>query len=179
MEWRTLAAQIRVAESPWSCAATGRFFVLAEELGRRVLASHRDAFGEDAIVDFVRDFLSRKFLELIQQENPRSAFVVWVTRAMISFRRRGDARVVEEPLGFGADSDSGIGNTPAASAEFVLDARAMLSRLSDRDRQIVQAVAVGEDREEIAARFKTSRANVDQIVSRIRTQWHKQQGGAA
>lgn len=174
MEWRTLAAQIRVAESPWSCEAVGRLFELAEALGRLVLASHRDAFGEDAIVDFVRDFLSRKLLELVQQENPRGAFVVWVKRAMISLRRRGDARVVEEPTAQ-ADHGAGTGNTRAASAEFVLDARAMLSRLSERDRQ---AVAVGEEREDIAARFRTSRANIDQIVSRVRVRWQRQQGGA-
>jgi DNA-directed RNA polymerase specialized sigma24 family protein len=51
---------------------------------------------------------------------------------------------------------------------FVLDARAELLRLSPRDRAIVVAAALGEEREDIARNLGTSRANVDQIVSRAR-----------
>jgi DNA-binding NarL/FixJ family response regulator len=44
--------------------------------------------------------------------------------------------------------------------------------MAPREREIVVAVAMGEDREELARSYNTSRANIDQIVSRARRRLH-------
>jgi DNA-binding NarL/FixJ family response regulator len=44
----------------------------------------------------------------------------------------------------------------------------LLATLTPREREVVLAVASGERPEDLAAQLKTSRANIDQIVSRAR-----------
>lgn len=180
-EWDTVAEQIRTDGGPWRSRATARLFELAEKDGWLVLASHRKAVGDDTVTDVIRDLLTAKIDALVNHPNPRACFRVAIRRAMISYRRRGDSRVQElEPGGEIEDgARGGHENVAAASAQFVLDGRALLARLSDRDRQIVQAVATGEDPADVARHNETSRDNVYKIVSRLRKQWDVSQKGSS
>ena len=54
----------------------------------------------------------------------------------------------------------------AASAR--QEAERVVVTLSDRERQVFAALAAGEERDDIARALGTSRANIDQIVSRTR-----------
>jgi DNA-directed RNA polymerase specialized sigma24 family protein len=82
-----------------------------------------------------------------------------------SWLRLGASRVVESPPDSSREAPS---DTPEEDRRgFVLDARDALDELSERDRGIVVAAGLGEDREEIAKAFGTSRGNVDKIVSRL------------
>jgi RNA polymerase sigma factor (sigma-70 family) len=145
----------------------GRLYELALADGPRLLASFRRRLGDDRILDLIHDLLAAKLEAIVMADEPRALFCTALQRRAISWLRRGDAAVVEDP-----EEDSTVASSSEESEDerqgFILDARNVLSKLPDRERAMVVAVALGEDREAIAKTFGTSRANVDQIVSRVR-----------
>lgn len=143
----------------------GRLYEIALVDGRSIIGSFRAQLGEDRLIDLIQDLLAERLLAIVASENPKAFFRTALIRRAISWRRRGDASVVEEPASNPVhDAEIDERERPA----FVLDARAIVESLGERDREVAVAVALGEDRDELAARFKTSRANIDQIVSRVR-----------
>jgi RNA polymerase sigma factor (sigma-70 family) len=168
-EWIAAVAKIR-ASSPAGDALKsphlGRLYELAVADGPKLLASFRRRLGDDRILDLIHDLLAAKVEAIVNADEPRALFCTALQRRAISWLRRGDAAVVEDP----EEEDSARASEEAEDERrgFILDARNVLSKLPDRERAMVVAVALGEDREAIAKTFGTSRANVDQIVSRVR-----------
>ena len=164
-EWDEIIARLQGEREPLRSPHIRRLYEVALSDGPRFLASFRRTLGDERVLDLVHDLLAEKLSAIVAAETPRAFFCRALQNRARSWVRRGDAEVAESP------SDSSRG-TPSDKGEedrrgFVLDARDALAALSERDRGIVVAAALGEDREAIAREFGTSRANVDQIVSRL------------
>lgn len=158
-QWREAALRVRQDKDQH----LPRLYELALEDGPRLLARFQRRLGDDRVVDLVHDLLATKVDAIVAAEEPRALFCTALQRRAISWLRRGDAAVAEEA------PESASGKEDESDRQrFLIDARAALEGLSDRERAMAVAVALGEEREEIAREFKTSRANVDQILSRIR-----------
>lgn len=163
--WAETTAQIRAEGGPRRSPSVRRLYELALADGRGMIASFRAQFGDAQIIDLIHDLLAEKLDAIIAADTPKALFRTALVRRAISWRRRGDATVAEDV----SEAVSEVQNDEERERRaFVLDARAALLRLPERDREIVVAVVDGADREDLAARFGTSRANVDQIVSRTK-----------
>ncbi|MFO0735400.1 MAG: hypothetical protein U0270_05955 [Labilithrix sp.] len=158
-DWREAARLVRQDKT----RHLPRLYELALEDGPKLLARFQRRLGDERIVDLVHDLLSTKAEAIVAADEPRALFCTALQRRAISWLRRGDAAVMEAgPESAGGREDEG------ERQRFLLDARAALDGLSERERAMAVAVALGEERETIAREFRTTRANVDQIVSRIR-----------
>lgn len=142
----------------------GQLYDLALADGPKLLGSFRRRLGEDRILDLIHDLMAARLERIIEADEPRALFSVALHRRAISWLRRGDADVVADP----EEELAASGEPEDERRGFVLDARAALENLKPRERAIVIAVALGESREAIAEELGTTRANVDQIVSRVR-----------
>lgn len=163
-EWDEVITRILSEQVPLRSKHLGRLYELALSDGLRCLASYRATLGEERVVDLIHDLLAHRLHEIITADTPRAFFYTSLVNRARSWVRRGAAKVMESsPDSSRHASSDGLEEDLRA---FVLDARAALACLSARDRSIVVAVAEGEDREEVARTHHTSRANVDQIVSR-------------
>ena len=163
--WGETAAQIRAEGGSQRSPNVRRLYELALTDGRGMIASFRTQFGDAQITDLIHDLLAEKLDAIIAANAPKALFRTALVRRAISWHRRGDAIVAEDV----PDMVSEVRNDAESErSAFVLDARAALLRLPERDREIVVAVAEGADREDLAVRFGTSRANIDQIVSRTK-----------
>ena len=165
-EWEDVVQRIRTENRGWASPSVGRLYTIALVDGRSIIGSFRAQFGEDRLIDLIQDLLAERLLAIVASENPKAFFRTALIRRAISWRRRGDASVAEEPTSIGPAHDAEIDERERPA--FIVDARAIVESLGERDREVAVAVALGEDRDELAARFKTSRANIDQIVSRVR-----------
>ncbi len=166
--WGALAAAIRDAPSAWSCAAFGELYALAIVEGRRVLRGLRgldDARREDLAIEA----LLAKLPEVVSAERPRAFFRTVLWRDAISWMRSGRSRLAtaDEPAE-PSRYDEGPYDAEEASAIYRVDARQRLDALDARELEVMLADAWGEAREAIARAVGTSRANVDQIISRAR-----------
>lgn len=158
-EWREVARRVREDRE----RHLPRLYELALADGPRLLARFQRRLGDERIVDLVHDLLSSKADAIALADEPRALFCTALQRRAISWLRRGDAAIAEA-----RPEDASERDDEGERQRFLLDARAALAGLSERERAMAVAVALGEEREAIARAFKTSRANVDQIVSRIR-----------
>lgn len=158
-DWREAALCIRQDRAKH----LPRLYQLALEDGPRLLARFQRRLGDERIVDLVHDLLATKVDAIIEADEPRALFCTALQRRAISWLRRGDAAVASERPESAADRDD-----EGERQRFLLDARAALDDLAPRERAMAVAVALGEEREAVAREFKTTRANVDQILSRIR-----------
>lgn len=164
-EWDEIIARILDDPDPLRSPHIRRLYEVALSDGRRFLTSFRGTLGDERTLDLVHDLLAEKLLAIIEAETPRAFFCTALQNRARSWVRRGDAKVVESPPE--SSRDAGPDRSEDERRAFVLDARDALAALSERDRDVVVAAALGEDREAIAREFRTSRANVDQIVSRV------------
>jgi RNA polymerase sigma factor (sigma-70 family) len=165
-EWREVMELLRASRNPRRSPHFRRFYGLAVRDGRQFLASFRKRFGDALIDDLIHDVLADALDPVLAADNARAFLRVTLWNAARDRVRRKATRVEPEPPVERLEHDKVADG--AELREFVLDARDALAGLCERDRQIVVAVGLGEDREEIATVFGTSRANVDQIVSRAR-----------
>ncbi len=145
------------------------FYVLAVRDGAKFLASFRASLGDERIHDLIHDVLADADT-ILRADTPRALFYTALKRRAISWKRRGDAPVVETPP---VEVATEHAHAVEARRAFVLDAQAAFDALPDRERLIVAAAALGEDRETIARDLRTTRANVDQIVSRARKRFRE------
>jgi DNA-directed RNA polymerase specialized sigma24 family protein len=158
-DWREAALRIRQDKAKH----LPRLYELALEDGPRLLARFQRRLGDERIVDLVHDLLATKADAIIEADEPRALFCTALQRRAISWLRRGDAAVASERPERGAEHED-----EGERQRFLVDARAALDGLTPRERAMAVAVALGEEREAVAREFKTTRANVDQILSRIR-----------
>ncbi len=171
-EWKAVIARLRAAADPLQSADLPRLYALALADGPRLLGSFRRRLGEDRVVDLIHDLLAMKAEAIIAADQPRALFCTALQRRAISWLRRGDAQVAADV----PEAADASGTTEDERRGFILDAKTALDHLPARERAIVVAVALGEERESIAREFGTSRANVDQIVSRVRRRFEGEAG---
>lgn len=173
-EWDEITAVLRAAPDPYACAELGQLWALALEEAPRVLASFRVAgkLDDERIADLTRDFLVEDLRAILENAvNPRAYFVVAIQNSARSWLRRGSARIAP------TDYEAAKGREPrAASADpaELIDAQDFLRGLTERERDVLAGLAAGVDREELARALGTSRANVDQIASRVRARFRRE-----
>ena len=163
-EWDEAVGRIRADPTPFRSPHLHRLYDLAREDGPRALASFRRPLGEARTTDLLYDFLALKLQAILDAESPRAFFLTALRNHAFSWVRRGDAKVVESPPD--SSRETAADGSEDERRAFMIDAREALAKLSERDQGIVKAVGSGELREDVARAFGTSRANVDQIVSR-------------
>lgn len=175
-EWGELVECIREDGDSANRVHMARLYALAVADGIGFLKSFRSQLGEDRLRDLIHDLLAERLDVILAADEPRAYFCIALKRKAISWVRRGDAEVAEDLPGSwrGGEAD---GTLEEARRAFVMDAREALGRLSARDRGIVVAAGLGSEREEIAREFNTTRANVDQIVSRFRKRFEEGEEG--
>lgn len=161
-QWEALGQKVWAAPEPQECSALAELYSLAMRDGAQVLAGYRDLSPQER-EDIVSDKFVTQWRAIVAAANRRAFFVTAITRAAISALRRKTTEHKNE-------ADLSLAAVPTARTEVdivsTLDLAARLRQLSPRDQQVLRAVAEGEDREIVARHFDTSRANVDQIVSR-------------
>jgi RNA polymerase sigma factor (sigma-70 family) len=171
-EWAEVVAQIRQEGGPLKNRAVMQLYRYAMEEGPRILSSYRREFGDAVIEELTHALIAERLHDIVtKSDNPKAYFRTALVRRAISWARRGDAAVVEQPSDTAPAWSSGAtgpANEETDRQQFVHDAQVILDSLSPRDQQILVAVGLGEDRDELARMFQTSRANIDQIVSRAR-----------
>lgn len=164
-DWREVIDALSVSPAPLRCPAMARLYALALKAAHDALRSHGPSVREQ-VEDLVHDKLFACLEDLLKASNPRGLFVTAIRRAAIDLVRR--ARRFDHDDETPGDHLS----DPAPRADDAITSReelnALLAPLSARDREVILAAAQGCDREELAAAFGTSRANIDQIVSRVR-----------
>jgi len=143
---------------------------IATSLGRAILARRFPTIPKDVRDDLIQDVMVSLYRRYQSWAPDRALFVVAVIRKALDYVRGPD----EPPVGRSDDAgDDPIGQLPGShnvEGEVLgrIELTELLARLSPRDRQIAVAVALGENRDDVAASFGTSRANIDQIMHRIR-----------
>jgi DNA-directed RNA polymerase specialized sigma24 family protein len=184
-EWAELAELIRQEGGPFKSRAVLRLYKVAQKDGPSLIRSFEKDLGAAVLEELTHALISEKLAEIVQAENPKAFFRTALVRRAISWRRRGDAVVAAVPTeprvpkpvsGSTGHAQGRDFDEEAEHRRFVHDARVILESLSERDRQIVIAVGLGEAPEAIAREFRTTRDNVYQIVRRCRKQL---EGGAS
>lgn len=178
-EWNEAAARLRglPREERWRSKDVVRLFELAPTIAKRTLAGHWTRIGPEDVEDLAKDLLAQNlhgFLDVDPSTHGGSAAVYFqqaLRNRAVSWHRRmsrleGDPdRALARVSALAAEENSG-----SAGAEV----DQILSRLTPLEREVFAAIQAGEAREAIAERFNTSRANIDQIVSRARRRLRKQ-----
>lgn len=172
-QWAALVEEVRQAPSPAESPALARLFELAIQVGAVKLSKFRQ-LGEGEREDLVRE----KFLDLlpglVAASNPWGLFVTAIVHAAIDARRRKLTAEKHEGEILRTAEAHAASRDEVAMAE-TLDMQACFTGFSPRIQQILRAVAEGEERDDVARVFGTSRANVDQVVSRARKRWKDRQ----
>lgn len=169
-EWIEVVELVRGAADPTASRHLPRLWALAQAEATRSLGALNDRLGKALVEELVWDLLAAELPAIVGAANPRAYFIRAICNRALSWIR--SPRSMALPL-----DDGRVSRTPGAGVEsdpvFLIDARAALARLPARERDVVTSAALGIDRDEIAAMFGTSRANVDQIVSRVRRRFRE------
>jgi len=164
--WLEVVEEIAAAPVRTRSPALARLYRLAVTAATTALARFPSEIQEQ-VEDLVHDLLHEKLDAILEAHNPRGLFVTAIRRSAIDLQRR-DRRLVQED----EDDASTQARDPSAPVDEALAARQEAERLSatlsPKERQVFAAIAAGEEREDIARAMGTSRANIDQIVSRAR-----------
>lgn len=165
-EWREVVEQIADAAVPERSPALPRLYRFAVEEARLALRSFPASVREQ-VDDLVHDKLHEKLRSIVDAASPRAFFVTAIRHAAIDLVRRQKRLAPQDELDE-APSANDAALAPDEAASVRIEAVRVLATLNVRERQIFGAIAAGEDRDDIAAALYTSRANIDQIVSRTR-----------
>lgn len=168
-DWLRVCAALRDTPRGRARAQLEReLYRFAVDDGRRALLRMSRRLSEDQLDDLLHDFLATRLQHVIEGDNPRGLFLVSLVRAA---RRSLGRRAREVPHERTTVGEVDVGRAPLdpeSSTSLRLDGSALLEAVSARDRDVLFAVALGEEREEIARAHAIGRAAVDQIVSRFR-----------
>lgn len=165
--WAAATAALRDASAPEESAAFGALYELVRREGRGMLRSFQkiDDARKD---DLAFDALDAALPALLRADSPRAYFAKALRNKALSWRRSPRAAVASPDGASEARGSGGPVDGEERLALARLDAGRALDALRPRERAVLLADAEGWSREEIAAMLCTSRANVDQIVSRAR-----------
>jgi RNA polymerase sigma factor (sigma-70 family) len=178
-EWNEAAAKLRglPREERWRNKDVVRLFELAPTIAKRALAGHWTRIGPEDIEDLAKDLLAHNlhgFVDVDPSTYGGSAaayFQQALWNRAVSWHRRMSR--------LEGDSDRALARLSAqpfeeSSESAGAEVDQILSRLTRLEREVFAAIQAGVAREAIAERFDTSRANIDQIVSRARRRLRKQ-----
>lgn len=176
--WREAAERVLSAQGHARSAAFAEFYALAEVESQRVLQRFPPHLRE---MDLMHDLLAEHSEEVLRARSPRSYFCTALSNRVIDALRAQKVRNLDTPAA--QDPSGGEPSVESLAApgtevthdgrDFVIDARDALSSLTPREREVLAAVGYGEDRDELARLYGTSRENIDQIVSRARRKWRQ------
>lgn len=166
-DWQAMVAPLRRLHEDGKDLRRGReivaLYALAEALAGKVLRKFHQ-FDEQARQDVVHDVLAAKLVDIVLADKPRSLFVTMLmNRGKDECRRRERHARPTAPEEF--DRSEAVSDQ---DPDFVEEAGLAFSTLSPRDQQILTAVALGDEREDVAARFGIKRPAVDQVFTRAR-----------
>lgn len=163
-EWRRIVEEISATDPPLRSHALVSLYQLACADARAALRSFSTHIREQA-EDLAQDIVFEKLGALIAAPNPRALFYTAVRNAAIDLQRQHARRPRDEdPIEQLPSLDAAVESHVGARLEL---ARAQ-ALLTPRELDIFVAIAAGEERDDIARAFGTSRANIDQLVSRAR-----------
>lgn len=166
--WAAAMTALRASPAPYASAAFGALYTLVCRDGRRVLRTFRQ-IDDDRKDDIALDTLVTALPALLRADCARAYFATALHRAVVSWLRSPRATVAElvvestRDAGYDGDAESCAHRRIAAREAFEA-----LRGLNSRDRAVMLAEARGDSRDEIAAALGMSRANVDQVISRVR-----------
>jgi DNA-directed RNA polymerase specialized sigma24 family protein len=168
-QWDVLASRLRETAYPFEQPELAELWALACEEAPRVLSSFRRSkrLDDERIADLTGDLLLNDLASIIDATNPQAFFVTCLTNAARSWLRRGDARVAA-PGVVGGSREASQSATAAPDHALRIDVADFMETLSQRERDVLIGVGNDVDRQVLARLLGTSRANVDQIVSRAR-----------
>lgn len=163
-EWTEVVDRLRAMPEAerFGHADAGRLYMLAQRLAPGLLRGF--TLRTETPEDLASGLLSEKFAQLVEDSGDHAwpYFVAALRNRAISWIRRPLSKVTSKEI-------EGVRST---EDETRYHARQHLmivwTKLSQKEQEIFAADDAGESRESIAARFKTSRANIDQIISRAR-----------
>ncbi|MDP3207705.1 MAG: sigma-70 family RNA polymerase sigma factor [Rhodoglobus sp.] len=174
-EWIAVVQCVAESSGPGRGEEINRLYRFAMDEGRSALRGMQWV-GPSEVEDLVHDKLHAELASLLLATDPRAYFCTIVRRAALDLRRKvqgkrgdGTARRVFVSVD-DADFQALPAEDPPVDEALARrrEAREIVARLSERELQVFAAIMHGEDRDDIAAALGTSRANVDQIVSRTR-----------
>ena len=161
--WDIVVERVRACGDPLLSPALSELYALAMRDGLETLAGF-GRLNEQEREDIVAEKIALRLTQIIEADHPRRFLLSIVKRAANSaLRRKNTVDKYEADLAFVAEGTARTEDDTLTS----LSLADRLMHLSSRDQQVVRAVHLGENREDVARRFGTSRANVDQIVSRV------------
>lgn len=165
-EWRRIVDEVAATDPPLRSRALVELYRLACADAQAALRTFAPTIREQA-EDLAQDLVFEKLDTLLAAPNPRALFYTAVRNAAIDLRRREARRPTDE------DPSERLPSPDASAAvESQVGARLELARaqarLTPRELEIFVAIAAGDDRDDIAKLLGTSRANIDQLVSRAR-----------
>lgn len=166
--WAAAIAALRTSPAPYANPAFGALYTLVCRDGRRMLRSFRQ-IDDDRKDDLALDTLLVALPALLRADCARAYFATALYRAALSWRRspRAALATADANADEACDAESPL-ECEARRMEYCLDAQAAFAQLPRRERAVLLADARGCLRDEIAAELGTSRANVDQVISRAR-----------
>ena len=164
-DWDEAVAQVAGASTPASSPALVLLYRLACDEARHALRRSPDGVREQ-VEDIVHKLLFEKLEAILKADNPRSYFTTAVRHAAFDLQRKDRRLMFDE--GRASDHLPARGSEPDEVVIARAEAERALALLSPREQEIFSAIAEGEDRDDIAAVLGTTRANIDQIVSRAR-----------
>lgn len=174
-EWDGIVVRLRRADDPYGDPAFAELWALACEDGPAALESFRRSgkLDDARIADLTRDLVIDALPAILEAVNPHAYFVAAIVNAARSWLRRGSARVMSPDDRSGADDERHpLAVTPAPASW--IDANDFLLTLSERERSVLVALGHGEERDAIARALGLTRANVDQIISRARRRFRRE-----
>lgn len=178
-QWRDICEQLK--DDPRG-RVFGRFyreFAMADFPRKAVSMIRKGALSSDWQEDLLHEVVGNpsKMKKILGATSPRAMYrtivcnlvIDWVALAANQLDPRDERSTRQNPSGEVPEVGGRLGPDQGLCER--MDAARFLALCSPRDRDVLLAVQAIEDREEVARQFGTTRANVDQIVSRVRSEY--------
>lgn len=166
--WSAICRVLRGEERPHAHALFGALYQMAQREATRCLRP-REGRRHERAEDLASQVLVDALTAIVAADDPRAYFRTAVKNRACSWARSPRSRVDSvSDHGWDEVLRGGHPDDEELRAIYRIDDRAALEKTSARARVALIADAVGFGRDEIAAALDTSRANVDQLISRSR-----------
>lgn len=162
VRWLQASAPLRGSATPWSHPGASALYGLLFAEGARALRGYR-AIDRARREDLISEVFVRALPRIVAADDPCAYFRTALNHEARSWLRRRGARVLD------AAPHTEPRHDGEAHPFARLTLRALARSLSSREQQVFLGLMDGEDRDALARRLSTSRANIDQIVHRTRS----------
>jgi hypothetical protein len=165
LDWLRVVKAIRVEglANPLVSRHFGELYVFALEAAPKMLASFRQ-IDDAAKVDIAVEVVTGKARSLVEADTPYGYFRV-ALRNRATDVLRADVRIEREPR---EGLAGGFEAARIPNVETLIDERRALDACSDRDRDILIALGLGETPRDVARLYRMTPDSVYQILSRFR-----------